>query len=64
MYIRRIEVVKKQAIKSASEAAQMILRIDDIIQGVGGGGGPDMDGMGGIPPGGMGGMGGMPPGGM
>ena len=57
--------VKKQAIKSASEAAQMILRIDDVIAGVGGGGG----GGGGMPPGGMppgmggmGGMGGMPPG--
>ncbi|GAB4330240.1 MAG: thermosome subunit beta [Promethearchaeota archaeon] len=49
--------VKKQALKSASEAAQMILRIDDVIAGAkeempsgppGGGG-----------PGGMGGMGGM-----
>lgn len=47
-------VVKKQAIKSASEAAQMILRIDDIISaGAGSGGMP------GMPPGGMGGM---PPG--
>lgn len=48
-------VVKKQAIKSASEAAQMILRIDDIIsaeQNKGGAGGM---------PGGTGGMGGMPP---
>ncbi|MHA1475294.1 MAG: TCP-1/cpn60 chaperonin family protein, partial [Promethearchaeota archaeon] len=51
--------VKKQAIKSASECAQMILRIDDVIAGVGGGGAPG--GMGGMPPG-MGGMGGMPPG--
>lgn len=50
-------VVKKQAIKSASEAAQMILRIDDVISGGKGGEG----GMGGMPPG-MGGMGGMPPG--
>ena len=48
-------VVKKQAIKSASEAAQMILRIDDVISGTSSGG----------PPGGMpGGMGGMPPGAM
>ncbi|QEE15431.1 thermosome subunit beta [Promethearchaeum syntrophicum] len=54
--------VKKQAIKSASECAQMILRIDDVIAGVGGGaGGPPggmPPGMGGMPPG----MGGMPPG--
>ena len=58
-------VVKKQAIKSAYEAASLILRIDDIIAGAktemppmppGG-----MGGMGGMPPG-MGGMGGMPPG--
>jgi len=48
-------VVKKQAIKSASEAAQMILRIDDVIS-AGGKGGPG--GPGGMPPG----MGGMPPG--
>ncbi|MBD3353519.1 MAG: thermosome subunit, partial [Candidatus Lokiarchaeota archaeon] len=44
-------VVKKQAIKSASEAAQMILRIDDVISG----------GKGGDMPGGPGGPGGMPP---
>jgi thermosome len=44
--------VKKQAIKSASEASQMILRIDDVIS-AGKGGGPG--GMGGMPPG-MGGM--------
>jgi thermosome len=52
--------VKKQAIKSASECAQMILRIDDVIAGVGGGGAPGgmPPGMGGMP----GGMGGMPPG--
>ena len=54
--------VKKQAIKSASECAQMILRIDDVIAGVGGGGGGAPGGMppgmGGMPPG----MGGMPPG--
>ena len=44
---------KTQAIKSAAEAAEMILRIDDIISaGKLGGGAPQM-------PGGMGGMGGM-----
>jgi thermosome len=45
--------VKSQAIDSASEAAEIILRIDDIISSRGkrGGGG-------GMPPGGMGGMGG------
>lgn len=46
--------VKKQAIQSASEAAEMILRIDDVIASVGGGA-PDMEGMdpsamGGMPP--------------
>ncbi|MHA1820297.1 MAG: thermosome subunit beta [Promethearchaeota archaeon] len=46
--------VKKQAIKSASEVAQMILRIDDVISGGG------SEGPGGMP----GGAGGMPPGGM
>ncbi|MBN2155792.1 MAG: TCP-1/cpn60 chaperonin family protein [Candidatus Lokiarchaeota archaeon] len=40
-------VVKKQAIKSASEAAQMILRIDDIISAGANSGGPP-----GMPPGG------------
>ena len=65
-------VVKVQAIKSSTEAASMILRIDDIIAGAKSamppGGPPGMDGMppgmggmGGMPPG-MGGMGGMPPG--
>jgi len=63
-------VVKIQAIKSATEAASMILRIDDVIAGTksamppGGmppGGMPGMGGMGGMP--GMGGMGGgLPPG--
>jgi chaperonin GroEL (HSP60 family) len=43
-------IVKKQAIKSAAEAAQMILRIDDVISSTKGGGG-------GGPPGGPGGMG-------
>jgi archaeal chaperonin len=46
-----------QEIQASSEAATMILRIDDVIASKGGGGGvPDMGGM---PPGGMGGM---PPG--
>ena len=60
-------IVKIQAIKSSTEAASMILRIDDVIAGAksamppGGPGGmpPGMGGMGGMPPG-MGGMGGMP----
>ncbi len=48
--------VKKQAIQSAAEAAEMILRIDDVIatKGVSGGGPEGMEGMGGMP-------GGMPP---
>ncbi|MBI4895596.1 MAG: TCP-1/cpn60 chaperonin family protein [Candidatus Aenigmarchaeota archaeon] len=47
--------IKQQAIKSATEAAEMILRIDDVITARSGGGG----GMpGGMPPG-MGGMGDM-----
>jgi len=45
--------VKTQAITSASEVAEMLLRIDDIIAGTSKGSGPSM------PPGGMGGMGGM-----
>jgi len=45
--------VKKQAIQSAAEAAEMILRIDDVIASSGAGKEPDMEG--------MGGMGGMPP---
>jgi chaperonin GroEL (HSP60 family) len=53
--------VKTQAINSATEAAVMILRIDDVIASVGGGQGdmpPEMmGGGGGMPPG----MGGMPP---
>jgi len=44
--------VKNQAITSASEAAEIILRIDDIISSRGKSKG------GGMPPGGMGGMGG------
>jgi thermosome len=50
--------VKEQIIKSATEVASMILRIDDVIASSKSGGG---GGMGGMPPGGMGGM---PPGGM
>lgn len=53
--------VKKQAIQSAAEAAEMILRIDDMIASSSKGS-PGEEGM---PPGGMGGMppgmGGMPP---
>jgi len=49
--------VKKQAIQSAAEAAEMILRIDDVIASTGAGKEPGMEGMEG-----MGGMpGGMPP---
>jgi archaeal chaperonin len=50
--------VKQQVIKSATEAANMILKIDDLIAVKGGEKGPPM------PPGGMGGMGGMGMGGM
>jgi len=46
--------VKKQAIQSAAEAAEMILRIDDVIASTGAGKGGEMEGMGGMP-------GGMPP---
>ncbi len=55
--------VKRQALRSAREAAELILRIDDVIQskGMSGGEGGMPPGMGGMPPG-MGGMGGMPPG--
>lgn len=49
--------VKTQAISSATEAAVMILRIDDIIAAQ-----KSAGPAGGMPPGGMGGMGGMPPG--
>ena len=47
--------VSMQEIEASSEAASMILRIDDVIASKGGGGPPP----GGMPPGGMGGM---PPG--
>jgi chaperonin GroEL (HSP60 family) len=57
--------IKEQAIRSASEAARLILRIDDVIaakklagEGPPGGMPPGMGGMGGMPPG-MGGMPGM-----
>ncbi len=52
--------VKEQAIQAATEVANMILRIDDVIasKGHADDSGPDMGGA----PGGMGGMGGMPPG--
>ncbi len=46
--------VKTQAIEAATEVANMILRIDDVIASKKGSGGP--------PPGAGGGMGGMPPG--
>jgi chaperonin GroEL (HSP60 family) len=52
--------VSMQEIEASSEAATMILRIDDVIASKGGGGAPQMPGG----PGGMGGMGGMPPGDM
>src|SRR5919197_694883 len=49
-------VVNEQIVKSATEAASMILRIDDVIAASKSSGGPP--GGGGMPPGGMGGMGG------
>ncbi len=49
--------VKTQAIEAATEVANMILRIDDVVASKGGGGGEEAGG----PPGGMPG-GGMPPG--
>jgi len=51
-------IVKIQAIKSSTEAASMILRIDDVIAGAKSPGGMPPGGPGGMPPG----MGGMPPG--
>ena len=53
--------VKAQAIKSATEASTMLLKIDDVIATAKMS--PPAGGPGGMP-GGMGGMGGMPPGGM
>jgi chaperonin GroEL (HSP60 family) len=55
--------VKNQIISAASEAACMILRIDDVIA-TAKSAGPPPGAEGGMPPGmgGMGGMGGMPPG--
>ena len=46
--------VKSQVVKSATEAASMILRIDDVVAAKGGKGPARPPG----PPGGMGGMGG------
>ncbi len=57
--------VGKQAVSSATDAAMMILRIDDVIASKKSAGPPPgAGGAGGMPPGmgGMGGMGGMPPG--
>jgi thermosome len=52
--------VKRQALRSAREAAELILRIDDVIQSKSMGDAPGGMPPGGMPPG-MGGMGGMPP---
>ena len=52
--------VKQQIVSAASEAACMILRIDDVIA-TAKSAGPPPGAEGGMPPG-MGGMGGMPPG--
>jgi archaeal chaperonin len=56
--------VKRQVIKSAVEAVNMLLRVDDVIASKPPAPGPGPGGAGGMPPGmgGMGGMGGMPPG--
>ncbi|MGA1873000.1 MAG: thermosome subunit beta [Thermoplasmatota archaeon] len=52
--------VGTQAIQAATETANMVLRIDDVIASKsGGGGGPGGMPPGGMPPGGMGGMGDM-----
>jgi thermosome len=48
--------IKLQAVKSATEAAEMILRIDDIIASSGSSDGPPAGGMPPMPPGGMPGM--------
>ena len=47
--------MKIQAIKSSTEAASMILRIDDVIAGAKSAMPPGGPGMGGMPPGMMGG---------
>src|SRR5437899_11469804 len=55
--------VKKQVVRSATEAVTMLLRVDDVIASKGGGSGGGAGGPpGGMPPGMGGGMGGMPPG--
>ena len=51
--------VSLQEIQASTEAATMILRIDDVIASKSGGGGMPGGAPGGMPPGGMGGMGGM-----
>jgi chaperonin GroEL (HSP60 family) len=48
--------IKTQAVQSAAEAAEMLLRIDDVISTKSAGGGAGMPPGGGMPPG-MGGMG-------
>lgn len=48
--------VKQQVVKSATEVANMILRIDDVIAAKGGLGGKEKEEMPKMPPGGMGGM--------
>jgi chaperonin GroEL (HSP60 family) len=48
--------VSLHEIQAASEAATMILRIDDVIASRGGGPSMPPGGPGGMPPGGMGGM--------
>jgi chaperonin GroEL (HSP60 family) len=53
--------VKTHAVRSATEVASLILRIDDVIASKRSAAPPGGPGMGGMPPG-MGGMGGMPPG--
>ncbi len=55
--------VKLQIVSAATEAACMILRIDDVVSTAKSSGGPPQGGgEGGMPPGMGGGMGGMPPG--
>src|SRR2546428_12934102 len=55
--------VKKQVVRSATEAVTMLLRVDDVIASKGGGSGGGAGGPpGGKPPGMGGGIGGLPPG--